>query len=200
MRICGLILPALLVTISGCIVTYRDFPIVDPLPSLYEPSAPPRCLQSIKFSDGSANQSTWDVRLSTALQEALQHYGGCRGSSPVDDTSRWADTKVVVNVLGKPILSSYWMGFWEQSTFWSLFIIPYYRGQMGWELSYNVYDRNALKKAYQYEITGQVVAWILLLPFSWINFFTYSLEDAARSTTAQFVVDAQRDGYLGTKN
>ena len=39
----------------------------------------------------------------------------------------------------------------------------------------------------------------MLLPFSWINFFTYSLEDAVRSTTAQFVMDAQRDGYLGTE-
>jgi len=67
-------------------------------------------------------------------------------------------------------------------------------------LSYSVYDHNALKKTYTYEITAKVFYWLLVLPFFWINFFTYSFDDAVRSTTAQFVVDAQQDGYLGTKN
>ena len=76
--------------------------------------------------------------------------------------------------------------------------IPYYCGQGGWAVSYSFFDRNALKKTYEYEITSKVFAWLFLLPFSWINFFTYGIDDAARSTTAQFVVDAQRDGFLGT--
>lgn len=81
-----------------------------------------------------------------------------------------------------------------------LYLFPIYSGQDGWALSYSVYDRNALKKMYKYEITTKVFYWLLLLPFSWINFFTYSFDDAVRSTTAQFVVDAQRDGYLGTED
>jgi hypothetical protein len=83
---------------------------------------------------------------------------------------------------------------------WLLLLIPVYSGQSGWELSYGVYDRNEFKKTYNYEITQKQFVWLLLLPFSWINFFTYSLEEAVRSTTAQFVLDAQRDGYLGTKD
>jgi hypothetical protein len=78
-------------------------------------------------------------------------------------------------------------------------LIPVFK-QGGWELSYSVYDLNALKQTYHYEITSKQFFWLLLLPFSWINFFTYRLEDAARSTTPQFVVDAQRDGYLETTN
>jgi hypothetical protein len=78
---------------------------------------------------------------------------------------------------------------------WPALLIPVYQ-QSGWELSYSFYDQNALKKTYKYEITVKEIYWLLLVPFSWINFFTYSLEDAVRSTTAQFVVDAQRDGNL----
>jgi hypothetical protein len=83
---------------------------------------------------------------------------------------------------------------------WLALIIPVYNGEGGWQLSYSFYDRNAVKKTYAYEITQKRFTWLLVLPFSWINFFTYSLDDAVRSTTAQFVIDAQRDGYLGTKN
>ena len=54
MRIRSLILLVLLVTLSGCIVTYRDFPIVDPLPSIYESAAPPRCRQTVKLPGGPA--------------------------------------------------------------------------------------------------------------------------------------------------
>jgi len=193
----NIILLVLLVTLSGCIVTYRDFPIVNPLPSPYEPAAPPRCRQTVKFLGGLAKQSPWELRLSVALQEALKNYGGCSSSSPVDYTSKGAETEVVVSVLGKKLIpwSEYFLG-WGALVSFGLF--PYY-GQTGVELFYSVYDRNALKETYQYKITSKEFAWLLLFPFSWINFFTYSLEDAVRSTTAQFVVDAQRDGYLGTK-
>jgi hypothetical protein len=106
----------------------------------------------------------------------------------------------VVGVLEKPY-PWHWYGEyigWISSHF--AFIIPFYINEGGWEFSYSVYDRNTLKKTYKYEITSKQFFWLLLLPFSWINFFTYNIEDAVRSTTAQFVIDAQRDGYLGTKN
>ena len=208
MRTRSLILLVLLVTLSGCIVTYRDFPIVNPLPSPYEPAAPPRCRQTVKFPGGLAEGSTYErtyrdadvwsrLRVDSALQEALQNYAGCSSSSPVVYNSKWAEMGVVASVLEKPYP---WYSVDPRGTAtewgWLVLIIPVYSGQGGWELSYSVYDRNALKKTYTYEITPKRFTWLLVLPFSWINFFTYSLEDAVRSTTAQFVVDAQRDGYL----
>ena len=198
MRTRSFILLVLLVILSGYIKTYRDFPIVNPLPSPFEPAAPPRCRQTVKLLGGLAKQSAWELRLSVALQEALKNYGGCSNSSPVDYTSKGAETEVVVSVLGKTSYAGY-----EYYLGWGFIVsggfIPIYSGQGGVELFYSVYDRNALKKTYQYEITSKELAWLLVLPFSWINFFTYSLEDAVRSTTAQFVVDAQGDGYLGTE-
>ena len=193
MRARSLILLVSLVTLSGCIVTYRDFPIVDPLPSVYEPVAPPRCRQTVKILAGFG----WTEGSITALQEALQNYGGCSSSSPVVYNSKWAETEVWVSAQKKP---SSWVSDWGigELDLRSGFIIPLYSGQGGWVLSYSVYDRNALKKTYKYEITAKAFYWLLVLPFSWINFFTYSFDDAVRSTTAQFVVDAQRDGYLGT--
>src|SRR6185295_4680830 len=108
MRACGLILFVLLVTLSGCIVTYHDFPIVNPLPSPYEPAAPPRCHQTIKFPGGPAKQSLWfKTNLSVLLPEALKDYGGCSSSSPVDYNSKGTETEVVVNVLNK-ISPPYW--------------------------------------------------------------------------------------------
>lgn len=105
----------------------------------------------------------------------------------------------MVSVLEKPY-PWYLVALLEPSGIYFLYfigiIIPVYSGQGGWELSYSVYDRNALKKTHIYEITPKRFYWLWLLPFAWINFFTYSLEEAVRSTTAQFVVDAQRDGNL----
>lgn len=49
MRTRNLILLVLLAILSGCIATYRDFPIVNPLPSPYEPAPPARCRQTVKF-------------------------------------------------------------------------------------------------------------------------------------------------------
>jgi hypothetical protein len=138
------------------------------------------------------------LSLVKALQEALKSYGGCSSGSPGDHKSKGAETEVAVSALEKQIPGE-WREFWHKLAYGSLFIFPFIE-HIGWELSYSVYDRNALTKTYTYEITRKVFVWIFVVPFSWINFFTYSGGDALRSTTAQFVIDAQRDGYLGTKN
>lgn len=198
MRTRSLILLVLLVTLSGC-ETYRDFPIVNPLPSPYKPAAPPRCHQTIKFPGGPVNRPLiYRTNLSILLQEALKDYGGCSSSSPVVDNSKGAETEVVVSVLDK---KSHPM--WYEIPMGLFFIgsgglFPIYGWQGGWELSYSVYDQSVLQKTYNYEITARTLISIVGLPFLWINFFTYSFDDAVRSTTAQFVMDAQRDGYLGT--
>jgi hypothetical protein len=196
-----LLFAGITMSLSGCIVTYRDFPFVNPLPRPYETTAPPRCRQTVQFPGGMeagwpyhwTYEDDWSrLRVDRALQGALQHYAGCSSSHPVVYNSTWVETEVVVRVLEKPYPR------YRGGGHWLVLLIPVYSGQGGWELSYSFYDRNALRKTYKYEITSKQLIWLLLLPFSWINFFTYSLEEAVRSTTAQFVLDAQRDGYLGT--
>ena len=198
MRTRSLILLILLVTLSGC-QTFRDFPIVNPLPSPYEPAAPPRCHQTIKFPGGPAYQPLiFPTNWSVLLQKALKDYGGCSSSSPVDDTSKGVETEVVVSVLNKISHSNWYSIPMALFFFGSGGLFPIYSWQDGWALSYSVYDRDVLQKTYNYEITEKILISIVGIPFLWINFFTYNLEDAVRSTTAQFVMDAQRDGYLGT--
>src|SRR5512141_1721159 len=143
----------LLVTLSGCIVTYRDFPIVNPLPSTYEPSASPRCHHTVKYLARLADGATYNgtdgdvvvpLSLVKALQEALKSYGGCSSGSPGDHKSKGAETEVVVSALEKQIPGE-WMEFWHKLAYGSLFIFPFIE-QIGWEVSYSVYDRNALTK------------------------------------------------------
>ena len=192
MRMRSLLLFVFLLTTSGCIVTYRDFPVATPLPSPYESPVQPRCRQSVQFD---RNVDAWSrVTVEDALQDALTTYGGCSSSVLVVYESKLAETAVVVSVLKKPRLwPSETLEMFSESLY---LLIPIYSGHGGFELSYSFYGRYQLIKTYKYEITEKRASWLVLLPFAWINCFTYSLEDAVRATTAQFIVDAQRDGYL----
>ena len=71
---------------------------MNPLPSPYEPAAPPRCRQTVTFPGGLAEESTY---VDKVLQEALKNYGGCSSSLPVEYNSKWAETEVVVSALNK---------------------------------------------------------------------------------------------------
>ena len=131
MRTRSLILLVLLVTLSGCWVKYQVFPIVDPLPSVYEPAAPPRCRQIVEFRRPLAKTSVWEQQqLSAALEEALKNYGGCSSRSPVDYTSKGAETEVVVSVLEK--LCPWYYEIPGVIFLLSGGIFPHYCGQSGW--------------------------------------------------------------------
>ncbi len=204
----------LLVGLSGCIVTYRDSPMANSLPSMSAMPAPVPCHQTVQFSYGlegrESDEPTWGGTyqwtysgvlsppgVARALQDALEHTAGCSGD-PLYTT--WPRTEVVVKVLEKPYPWHWYgelLGRLSSNTY---FVIPFYINEGGWEFSYSVHHRNMLTKTYTYDITARQFYWALLLPFSWMNLFTHSLEDAVQSTTAQFVADARRDGYLGRTN
>jgi hypothetical protein len=129
-----------------------------------------------------------------SLQEALKNYAGCGSGLFTAESSTEFGTEVAVNVLEK---YHPWYSQVMEVTSRELFgLIPVYSGQGGWELSYSLDDRGMFQKTYTYRITQKRYYWLLLLPFSWMNFFTYSLDDALRMTTAQFLVDARRDGFF----
>jgi hypothetical protein len=186
------ILFVLLISLSGCVATYRDFPAATPLPGPAEPAAPPRCRQAVQFD---RNVDGWSrMTVQDALRDALTTYGGCSSSLLLVYQSAAAETAVMVSVVKKPRV---WPGEPEEMLSESLYyLIPIYSGDSGFTLTYSFYARNALRKTYTYEITEKRASWFLLLPFAWINCFTYSLDDAVRATAAQFVTDAHRDGYL----
>ena len=115
MRTRSLILLVLLVTLPGCI-TYRDSPIVNPLPIPYETAAPPHCRLTVQFPGGMEEgwlpfrpTYQWTYRgvgsrlsVDRALEDALQHYAGCSSSPPLVYNSTWAETEIVVSVLEIP--------------------------------------------------------------------------------------------------
>lgn len=205
----------LLATLSGCIVTYREFPTGHSLPSIPSMPAPVPCHQTVQFTYGLSVGEGYESALggtyhwtysgvfsppsvARALQDALQHAAGC-DSDPVH-TFAWPRTEIVVSVQEKPYPWHWYgelLGRLSSSTY---FVIPFYINEGGWELFYKVHHRGLLTKTYAYDISTRQVYWALLLPFSWMNYFTYSLEDAVQATTAQFVMDARRDGYLGRVN
>jgi len=190
-------------------VTYRDFPMPRSLPRMDETSSRSRCHQTVQFSyaleEGGTYQWTYHglfspIGVAAALEDALQRYAGCSSSRDFVYSSMEPGTEVVVTVQDKPYPWRWYGEYlgWISSKLYLIF--PFYINEGGWEFSYSINHQNVLTKTYKYEITARQFYWILLLPFSWMNVFTHSLEDAVQSTTAQFVVDAQREGYWGTVN
>ncbi|WHZ27645.1 MAG: hypothetical protein OJF51_002442 [Nitrospira sp.] len=199
------------VTFSGCIVTYHDFPGEHSLPSIPVTPALASCHQTIEFSYGLAEESSssggtyqWTYsgvlsppNVARVMEDALQQAAGC--SSDIVYTT-WPRTKVVVHAQEKPYPWHWYGELLGQLASTAYFVIPFYINEGGWEFSYSVYHRDRLTKTYKYDLTPRQLYWALLVPFSWINVFTDSLEDAVQATTVQFVMDAQRDGYLMKTN
>ncbi|UVT17212.1 MAG: hypothetical protein H8K04_06600 [Nitrospira sp.] len=131
------------------------------------------------------------------MEDALQHAAGC--SNDVVYTI-WPRTEIVVHIQEKPYPWHWYGEVLGRLSSNTSFIIPFYIDEGGWEFSYRVSQRDLHTKTYKYDITARQFYWAALIPFSWMNVFTYSLEDAVQSTTAQFVTDARRDGYLGRTN
>lgn len=75
-------------------------------------------------------------------------------------------------------------------------VLPYYSGHAGHLIRYDLYVDGELQKTYRYEITKKGVAWVGLLPFAWVNFFTDDHQDACRAVLHRFIRDVERDGYL----
>jgi len=76
------------------------------------------------------------------------------------------------------------------------YLWPAYSGDGGYMLTYSLYVDQDLKKVYRYYITVQAAQWAGLLPFAWINVFTYGAEEAFRATVLEFFHEAERDGYF----
>ncbi len=205
----SLIVFLLLVTLSGCIVTYRAPPRKHSLSSLSATPVLTPCHQTVEFSYGlgegkerSAWRGTYQWTLSSVLapsnvartmEDALQQAAGC--SSDVFYTT-WPRTDVMVHVQEKPYPWHWYGELLGQLSSNTGFILPFYINEGGWEFTYRVSRQHRVTKTYTYDITARQFYWVVLLPFSWMNVFTESLEDAAQSTTAQFVADARQDGFL----
>lgn len=74
-----------------------------------------------------------------------------------------------------------------------LTLIPFYNGETGCDIIFEVFDNGQLRKAYAYPIHRHLFVWLPLLPFSWISAITPSEWDAAHAATYRFFEDLSRD-------
>jgi hypothetical protein len=79
----------------------------------------------------------------------------------------------------------------------SLFtLIPFYNGETGCDVVFEVFDNGKMLKTYAYPIHRHLFVWLGVLPFSWISALTPSEFGAAHDAAYRFFADAARDGVL----
>jgi hypothetical protein len=206
MRTRSLILLILLVTLSGCIVTYRDFPNAT-LESLPKNHAPKPLYYHIEPMGG----TVWI--LIPSMYPQIPHIDpigqpGYHQVAQTLETSGLFSALIVVPDLpetgvycsigfAEVMPSVLWSGSELRGAYYSAFgLLPYYSDEGGTIVVYTLYRDGQHMHTYRYPITKKGAGWIVLLPFAWVNFFTNDLKDAVRGATLQFLIDAQRDGNL----
>ncbi len=205
-RLLGLL--ACIFTLTSCIVTYRDFPQVDlqtpplkkkdfPIYYHFEPIQA-GMLIDVDVETRQALPFAWStIGPNWIGYDELQRVFEESSIFPKAFATDTAPTKGLYCLVSiterKP---SRFALEWGGSVVFSLSFIPGYSGEGGYELRYDLVIDQQLKQTYHYEITMKGVTWIALLPFTWVNFFTYSGAEAFRATFYQFLLDAERDGYL----
>jgi hypothetical protein len=169
-------------SLIGCVTTYRDFPE----DALAKKPASGTCsvmYYNIKRFD------ILDAGGYDKLQQLFRNAGLCKKMIPVD-SSPVKGLYVEVEAKWKPMtLPAVIFGYLSVAT---LTLLPAWSTHDGYIVKYNVYIDGKSVETYPYEITRKTGLWLGLLPFAWINFFTFSEEDAFEATTYQFVKDARQ--------
>jgi len=226
MRMRSLILLLLLVPLSGCIVTYRDFPnaTLESLPKNHEPKPFSYHVEPILTRDESGGGMSrlgavagiillpgfyaavpqvdpigepGYHEVARTLKASGMFSDMIEAPAEVPETGVYCYVNFEVSVRSPGLKN-----FAEAAHFLPLLpilitqSIPYYAGEGGTTVVYALYRDGQLKQTYRYPITKKGAGWIVLLPFAWLNFFTNDLKDAVRGATLQFLIDAQRDGNL----
>jgi len=93
-----------------------------------------------------------------------------------------------VEVLYKtPSVPAFVFGYISVGT---LTILPFWSERDGYRITYKVSVDGQEKRSFEYDITRKAGVWILMLPFAWVNAFTYSEAEAFEATAYQFFKDA----------
>ena len=171
---------------SGCVATYRDFPE----DALLKKPAPGTC--NVMYYNVK-RFNILDMGGYNKLQTIFRNAGLCKKMEAVDaNPGKGLYVEVVAN--WKPLtLPALIFGYASLST---LTLLPAWTTNDGYLVKYNVYVDENKMETFNYEITRKAGLWIGLLPFAWINLFTYNEEDAFEATANQFVIDARR--YLAS--
>ncbi len=75
-------------------------------------------------------------------------------------------------------------------------IIPFYNGETGCDVIFEVFSDGRMLKSYSYPIHRHLFVWLGVLPVSWISALTPSEWDAAHAAAYRFFDDVAHDGLL----
>lgn len=170
----------LMMTLTGCIATYRGFP-EDAIGRKQTPGTCDVMYYNVKKFD------ILDSGGYNKLQEYFQTTPICKTMKQADEMPQngiYLEIEEKWKPMSMPALI---FGYISVST---LTILPAWSSQDGYIVKYNLYQDGQKKETYRYEITRKGGLWLGLLPFAWINAFTYSEEDAFSATASQFWADA----------
>ena len=166
----------------GCVTTYRDFPA----DALGKKPAPGAC-DVMYYNVERFN--VLDMGGYSELQTFFRTAGVCKKMMPVDANPGKGLYVDVVTTWKPMTMPALIFGYISVST---LTLLPAWSTRDGYNVKYDVYVGEKKAETYNYEITRKVGLWLGLLPFAWVNLFTYNEEDAFEATANQFVIDARQ--------
>lgn len=174
-------LVVLLLTLSGCIATYRGFP-----ENAIDMKHPAGTCEVMYY-----NVKKFDILESGGygrLQDFFRNASICRTMKPAGEVPAQG-LYLEVEATWKPMsMAALVFGYISVST---LTAIPAWSSHDGYNVTYSLYRDGRKKETYTYDITRKAGLWIGLLPLAWLNTVTYSEEDAFTATSNQFWADAQ---------
>lgn len=177
----------LLLALTGCVATYRDFPAA----ALDQPAAPGNC-EVMHYKINRFN--VLDSGGFNKLQDIFAEGQLCLKTVQVDkapEKGLYVDVETEWRPMSLPALV---FGYISIST---LTILPAWSTQDGYTVNYHLYVDGEKKETYRYKVTRKAGLWLGLLPFVWANAFTYKEADAFAATANQFALDART--YLDRK-
>lgn len=123
-----------------------------------------------------------------AMQGAIKRKGLFRNTESVnEDVHTGRFVKITVTKVD-PHLAALAFGYISVSL---LTIVPFWSTEDGYDIKFEVFRDGKKLRAFEYEIRRSGFIWIAMLPFAWVNAFTYSEAEAFEATTWQFFDDAR---------
>jgi hypothetical protein len=171
----------LLFLLSGCITTYRDFPVAGlDHPPEYRGQGTLYYLVKrfdiLEFGGFNAlNTAFRDNRLFEKTEKVVE--------PPAEGL--YIEANVRWKRISTPALI---FGYISVIT---LTFIPAWSTEDGYEVYFHVHRNGQKLKSFEYQITRKAGLWFLLLPFAWINFLTYDEDEVFTATANQFFEDAR---------
>jgi hypothetical protein len=177
--ISSLLISSIMINLSGCVVTYGQFP-KDRVGASWPEKRYKHMFYHVEGVSMAAGYH--------AIKEAFQTSSPFMTVEPFRQVpEKGIYTHVDVKNL-PPSIPSLVFGY---ISIIFLTLTPAWTTKGGTDLFYEVYHDGKMVKAYEYSIRRKGVLWIVTLPFIWVNLFTYSEVDAFEATANQFFKDAQ---------